>query len=311
MSSIHLSPHAAAMPEPKVTEVSPGIFAYIQLDGSWGLNNPGFIVGMNSVVLIDSCFTEPRARRLRAAIEGVTDKPVRTLINTHHHGDHTWGNFVFPEATIIGHRLCREAVIQTGLSVQAFFPGVSWGDIQIAPPFVTFEDHLDVWVDDLKLEIYFVGPAHTTNDAIVWVPERKVLFAGDLVFNKCTPFVIQGSLIGHLRALETLRGLSAEIVVPGHGDICDPEGIEDCIAYLRFVQELARHGYNKGMTPLETARSADLGRFGEWPERERLVANLHRAYSEIRGEPLGVPLELQSVFEEMIIFNGGPVRCFA
>src|SRR5262245_1068467 len=303
MSSIHLQGHAEVMPEPQVKEVGPGIYAYVQLDGSWGLNNPGFLVGEDGVTLIDTCFTEPRSRALRAAIAGVTDKPVRTLLNTHHHGDHTWGNFLFPEATIIGHRLCREMTIATGLGVRDFFPGVNWGEITVKPAFVTFEDRLDVYVDDLHLEMLFVGPAHTTNDSVVWLPERKLLFAGDLVFSKCTPFVIQGSLAGHLVALERLRNLGAEVVVPGHGDIAGPQAIEGGIAYLRFVQEVGRKGFDAGQTPLEAAKAANLGRFGEWHESERLVANLHRAYSEIRGEPLGVALPIGNIFDEMIELN--------
>lgn len=311
MSAPHLQPHQETMPEPQVKEVSPGIFAYVQLDGSWGLNNPAFVVGRDAVTLIDTCFTERRARALRAAIVLVTDRPVRTLINTHHHGDHTYGNYLFPEATIIGHRLCREAAIETGLSIRPLFPGVEWGAIEAAPPFVTFEDRLTVYVDDLRLEVMFVGPAHTTNDVVVWLPERRLLFAGDLVFSRCTPFVLQGSLAGHLRALETLRGLEAEVIVPGHGDVCGPEGIEDAHAYLSFVQELAANGFGNGIAPLELARQTDLGRFGEWHETERLVANLHRAYSELRGEPAGGPLP-PTVVAEMIALNGGePLRCFA
>lgn len=312
MGSVHLHNHSEVMPEPQVKEVGPGIYAYVQLDGSWGLNNPAFIVGAEAVTLIDSCFTEPRSRALRQAIAGITDRPVRTLLNTHHHGDHTWGNFIFPEATIIGHRLCRQATIETGLGIQAFFPGVNWGNIAVKPAFVTFEDRIEVYSDDLRMEMIFVGPAHTTNDSIVWLPELKLLIAGDLVFSHCTPFVIQGSLAGHLRALEILRGLGAQTVVPGHGDICGPEGIEAGIAYLRFVQEVARKGFDANLTPLQAAQAADLGRFGEWHESERLVANIHRAYSEIRGEPLGAPLPLTNIFDEMITLNNGqPIRCFA
>lgn len=314
MSSVHMNPHELVddNPPPALKEVSKGIFAYVQLDGSWGLNNPGFIVGNKGVTAIDTCFTEHRSRALREAIESVTDVPVRTLLNTHHHGDHTWGNFLFPEATIIGHRLCRETTIATGLGVQAFFPTANWGDIEVEPAFVTFEDKLTIWVDDLEVQIEFVGPGHTTNDSVAWVPERKLLFSGDLVFNHCTPFIVQGSLKGHLRALQRLRGLGAETVVPGHGDICGPEAIENGIAYLQFVQATAEKAWDAGMTPLEAARATDLGRFGEWHESERFVANLHRAYSEIRAEPLGIALDVANVFAEMIEMNGGkPLRCLA
>jgi cyclase len=313
MSSVHTEPRSRAheAPPPQVKEVSPGIFAYVQLDGSWGLNNPAFLVGRKAVTLVDTTFTEARGRALRRAIEGVTDRPVRTLLNTHHHGDHTWGNFVFPEATIVGHRLCREATIQTELSSRAFFPGVEWGNIEVEPPFVTFEDRITVYIDDLEVQFIYVGPAHTTNDSIAWIPSRRLLIAGDLVFSKCTPFVLQGSLAGHIRALQVLRGLGAETVIPGHGDICGPEGIEDGMAYLRFVQETGKKAWDAGVTPLEAARDTDLGRFGEWAEKERFAANLHRAFSELRGEAPGAALSPQA-FEDMIAFNDGqPLHCMA
>ncbi|MBA2708926.1 MAG: MBL fold metallo-hydrolase, partial [Gemmatimonadaceae bacterium] len=242
MSSVHLQPHGLVddNPPPALKELSKDIYAYIQLDGSWGLNNPGFIVGEKAVFLVDTCFTEHRSRALREAIRGVTDKPVRTILNTHHHGDHTWGNYLFPEATIIGHRLCRQATIDTGLGVQSFFPTARWGDIEVEPAFITFEDRLTAWVDDLAVEIEFVGPAHTTNDSIAWVPDRKLLFSGDLVFNHCTPFIVQGSLKGHLRALQRLRALEPEVVISGHGDVSGPDGIENAIDYLRFVGDTAQ-----------------------------------------------------------------------
>src|SRR5436309_6616113 len=91
------APDSAELAPPALEEVSAGIFAYIQLDGSWGLNNTGFIVGSDSLIAIDSCFTERRSRAFRDAIRSVTGLPVTALVNTHHHGDHTHGNFVFRE----------------------------------------------------------------------------------------------------------------------------------------------------------------------------------------------------------------------
>src|SRR5688572_5891322 len=101
MSSATVPVHAE-IPPPAIEEVSDGIFAYIQLDGSWFLNNTGAIVGKTYATCIDSTGTEARARAWHAALRRVTDLPVNTLINTHAHGDHTYGNFVFaPGAAII------------------------------------------------------------------------------------------------------------------------------------------------------------------------------------------------------------------
>jgi cyclase len=311
--TVRNTPEQAEVPPPKLEEVSDGVFGYVQLDGSWGLNNTGFIVGSDAVTAIDTCFTERRTRAFLAAIRNVSQRPLRTLINTHHHGDHTHGNFLLlPTTSIIAHERCRQEVQQGGLTTTAIFPGVEWGDIEIAPPFVTFEDRLNVYVDDLKVELIFVGPAHTTNDIVAWIPERSVLFTGDVVFNQGTPFALMGSLAGWLTALETLRRLRPGTVVPGHGPICGPEVFDDVEAYLRFVQDKAGKGSREGISPLEAARGTSLGRFGEWLDKERLVGNLHRAYSELLDEPAGAPLDYPKIIGDMIAYNGGqPLRCLA
>ncbi len=312
MSAAHVH-GSSQLPPPTIQEVSDGIYAYLQPDGSWGLNNAGFIVGRNSVTVIDTCFTEARTKAFLEAVHTVTTLPLRTLLNTHHHGDHTHGNYLLPGATIIAHRLCREMVIERGLrTLHPLFPTVEWGNLELAPPVVTFEDRLDVYVDDLRVELIFVGPAHTTNDILVWVPERSVLYSGDLLFNQGTPFVAMGSIAGSLRALETLRGLGAKTIVPGHGPVCGLEVVDDMVAYLRFVQELARESFGANMSPLEAARQADLGRFAGWHDTERLAGNMHRAFSEIKGQPLGTGLDLGPIVSDMIAYNGGqPVRCLA
>jgi cyclase len=109
-----------------------------------------------------------------------------------------------------------------------------------------------------------------------------------------------------------LRSLGAEIVVPGHGPVTDPSAYEATERYLRFVADLAEKGHAEGLTPLDTARGADLGEFAELRESERLVANLHRAYAELDGLPEGAPLDLAAVFADMAAMNGGaPVACHA
>ena len=301
------------LPPATTQEVSDGIYAYLQPDGSWGLNNTGFIVGQDSVTLVDTCFTEARTRAFLEALGAVTPLPLRTLINTHHHGDHTHGNYLVPSATIIAHRLCREVIIETGLlALRPMFPNVEWGDLQLAPPVVTFEDRLTIYVGDLKIELIFVGPAHTTNDILVWIPERELLFSGDLLFNQGTPFVAMGSIAGSLEALETLRGLGARTIVPGHGPVCGSEVIDDMVAYLRFVQDVARKSLDAKVTPLEAAKQTNLGQFAGWHDTERLAGNLHRAFSEIRGERLGISLDLGPIVSDMVAYNGGqPLRCLA
>jgi cyclase len=132
------------------------------------------------------------------------------------------------------------------------------------------------------------------------------------VVNGGTPFVVMGSIQGLTEALIELQRLDATTVVPGHGAVCDPDVIVGQLSSLRFVQELARDGHAAGHGPLELARRTDLGPLRAWTDPERLVGNLHRAYSELRGEPRGIALDYQVVVEEMVSFNDGrPLSCLA
>jgi cyclase len=301
--------------EPRTEEVGEGVFAYVQPDGSWWINNTGFLVGGGITVAVDTCATERRTRAFLAAVRAVTPDPVSVLVNTHQHGDHTNGNSLVPPGTaIVGHTRCREEMLRSPIGLaSAVFPGIEWGAVELAPPFVTFDERLDLHVGDVAVELHYIGgPAHTVSDVVVWIPDRRVLFSGDLVFNGGTPFVAMGSVAGSLAAVERLREFGATTIVPGHGGVCGPDGIDAVAGYLRFVAELAAEGKAAGASPLEAALAADLGRYAELLDAERIVGNLHRAYAEIDGAAPGAPLDLVQVFGDMIAFNGGqPLRCHA
>ena len=301
---------------PEVRELTAGVYAYVQPDGTWWINNTGFLVGPRGVISIDTCSTQRRTRAYRDAIAAVTGAPVRTVINTHHHGDHTFGNCLFPGASIIGHELARTEAIAFGPPRELpFWNGPDWGDLQLDPPFVTFADEIAVHAGDLRAQVRHVGTAaHTTNDSIVWIPERSVLFCGDLVFNGGTPFLLMGSVAGAVRVLEeVVAPLGARIIVPGHGPVFTGTGpVDATLDYLRFVLDLAEGARAAGLAPLEAARQADLGRFADWPDAERIVGNLHRAMAELGGTPCGGPIDMVGALADMVTYNGGaPLTCRA
>ena len=289
-------------------EVSDGVFAYIQPDGSWWINNAGFLVGKRGVVSIDTCATEARTRDYQATIAKVTDQQVRTIVNTHHHGDHTFGNGLFTGATIVAHERLRAEMAAFGPPVPLpFWTPIDWGNLDLTLPDLTFTDRVTLWSDDLACEVRYVGqPAHTTNDSIVWIPERSVLFTGDLLFNGGTPFLLMGSIAGSIDVLENvLNPLGAQTIVPGHGEVAGPDLIDDVLGYLRFIQDTARTAKQAGLTPLEAARSTDLGRYAGLLDPERLVGNLHRAYSELDGAPNGTPIDVITALTDMVAYNNG------
>lgn len=293
----------------ELIEVAPDVYAYVQDDGSWWINNAGFVVGHDGVILIDTCSTEHRTRGLLDAVRSVTDAPIRLVVNTHHHGDHTYGNFLTAPAAIVAHSRCRVEAARSGIKrYEETFVQPDWGHLVLSTPTVTFEERLDLWADDIKVELHHtVGPAHTTGDVVAWLPTERVLFTGDLVFHGGTPFVLMGSVPGSLRAIDMLRAFDAAVVVPGHGPVCGPEVFDVIERYLLMVQGVAEQALTRNQTPIEAARAVDLGEFADLGDSERLVGNLHRAMAEMGGQQIDEPLLRRTAIADMVLIKGSPL----
>jgi cyclase len=135
---------------------------------------------------------------------GLATLPANRRAPTRRPYPRSYGNFLFSGAAIVGHEATRTGILDWGKPTSTpFWTEVEWGDIVVEPPFLTYTDSVTLWADDLRADVRYVGvPAHTTNDSIVWLPERKLLFCGDVLFNGGTPFVAQGSVAGAIRTLE-------------------------------------------------------------------------------------------------------------
>ncbi|MFD9130191.1 MBL fold metallo-hydrolase [Kitasatospora sp. NPDC059571] len=302
----------AAVLTPSVQEVADGVFAYVQPDGGWCLNNAGIVVDGGECVLVDTAATRYRALGLREAAARLAPAPARIVVNTHFHGDHTFGNCVFAaDAVVVGHERTRTAMAGAGLHLTTLWPDVCWGGIDLELPAITYRDRMTVHAGETALELSHPGPAHTTDDTVVWLPRQRVLFTGDLVMSGVTPFIAMGSLAGSLDAIAALRALDPVTVVPGHGPVGGPELLDEAEAYLRRLEVLARGARAAGLTPLEAARHADLGPFADLLDAERLVPNLHRAYAELDGAEPGAFLDIAELFEDMVRFHGALPECRA
>lgn len=299
---------------PTVTEIADGIYAYTHSRGGWCVSNAGVLAGPDGAVVIDTLATEGRTRALVEFVDRLGAGPARTIVNTHHHGDHNFGNHLFgPAAVVIGHDRIRPEMVETGLALTKLWPDVDWGDVRVTLPGITFGDKLTLHVGERRVELIHLGPAaHTSNDVVAWLPEERVLFAGDLVMSGAAPFCLMGSVSGSIAAVRRLVALGAETVVAGHGPVTGPEIFDQTLRYLRWVQDLAAEGRTLGLTPLAIALEADHGEFAELVDQERLVGNLYRADAELSGGPLGEPLDVLSIFDEMVLYNGGKVpACLA
>jgi cyclase len=290
--------------EPGVKQLAPNVYAYIQAKATWYWNNAGFIVGNDYVVVVDSLATVGLTRKFRDEIRKVTDKPIRYLINTHHHGDHTYGNHVFAGATIISHDYCRHELIEQGIRdpdlMNAIFPEFDFRGIAVTPADITFDKHLTLHMDEREVRMLHFGPGHTAGDIIVYLPKESIIFAGDFIFLYSTPLGMEGSFAGWLGNLNTMESMGAQTYIPGHGPVCGAEGLNLCRDYLLLVQCEARKRFDKGMTVDEAVKDIDLEQFRQWPDRERLLANLERLWREFRGEdPTTSKLDIAELFLRM------------
>ncbi|QXJ23403.1 MBL fold metallo-hydrolase [Actinomadura graeca] len=296
----------------QVIELAGRVHVYEQAPGGWCVNNAGIVVDGRGALVIDTAATETRAKRLRDAVDGLASGPRRVVVNTHAHGDHTFGNHVFgPATTVIAHEDCRTDMDRHGLALTGLWPGTDWGEIELVLPDITVTDGLTLRYGSEAAEVVHVGPAHTEGDLVVWLPGPRILFAGDVLFSQVTPFHLFGSVRGTLAAIERLRDLGPRTVVCGHGPVAGPDVLEENASYLRWILRLAESGTAAGETPLEVAGGADLGRYGQWIDTERIVGNLHRAYLEMDDATPGGPIDYADVLADMVAYNDGEPACLA
>lgn len=296
------------MTDAHLEQLADGVWAYIQPDGSWMINNMGLIDGPDGAVSIDVTSTEARTRAYVEAAARVAN-PIRSVVYTHSHPDHCNGASLLPDAEIIAHASVADELRHTPPPAPHIFTPFHQGEVRARLPTTTFDDGLTVHAGERRVEVRHPSrPSHTRGDAYVWLPDERVLFTGDLVFNGGTPFAIAGSPAGWLETLDELAALGPAIVVPGHGPVGGPEILEPVARYLRFLIAEARDAADRGLSPLDAARALDLGEFAGLLDPERIVGNLYRAMAEIRG---GQP-DFAAAWQDMFAYNGSrPLDCHA
>ena len=294
----------------EMKELAPGIYAYIQAEGTWFVSNAGLIVGKEEAIVVDSLSNEHTVQAFISEIKKITDKPIKFLINTHSHGDHIWTNHFFREAKVICQERCRNATLEQ-MEIdpeyyKAVFPKVCFNGAKVTPQDITFKEELVMYGEDMQVRLIHHGPAHTIDDIFVHIPEREVVFCGDLLFFLCTPLALMGHISGWIDVIDALASLDANVYVPGHGPLTDTNGLLESREYLVYIRGEARKRFDKGMDAFEAAKDIDLGKFFEWANSARIVANVERLYSEFRGDEPGAPLDILEILTRMMsLVEGG------
>ena len=255
------------------------------------ISNAGFVITDAGVVVIDALGSPPLARRLLAEIRQRTALPIRYVLVTHYHADHIYGLQVFQDegATIVAHALARDylgsdaARLRLQASRVDLFPWVDEAT-RLVPP--------DQWVGaadpraDQIIRVGHtdfllrpVGPSHTPEDIVVFVPSLGVLFSGDLLFRGRIPFVGQADSGGWIRALDRMLALQPRVVVPGHGP-ASTEPLADLALTRDYLQFLRQHMGEaaRNMEPFDEAYArTDWRRFEALPLFQ--AANRMNAYN--------------------------------
>lgn len=274
---------------------------YAVLPAQFGSSNAGFVVGSQDTLVIDTRMAPLLAAEMRIAIESVTANPVTRVVNTHFHGDHLYGNQVFaPPAEIISHRLARDELVERGragidefmehYNIAARYPSDVVEDIRnvrILPADTVFDSSLTLEVGDIPVRLEFVGPAHTRGDIVVYLPEQRVLFAGDLVFNEIHPYWLDGYLDGTLAGLRMMGKWDVEVLVPGHGPLTDGSGIRGMLEYFEAVDQVLRETRGAGGTEDDAVRALEqtVGGYGSQPHR--LATTVRRFWGQLAADHPG------------------------
>ncbi len=270
-------------------EIAQNVFAYIHSQASADLCNSGFIVGDDGVMIIDAMMVASMVRPYLEEVRKVTNKPIRYVVNTHHHVDHTLGNQFYLPTEVVSHRECREALITRGADLEPYrqrWPQYreDWEQVRVTPANVTYEDKMTVHLGDRVIELLHPGPAHTYGDTLVYLPLEKVLFTGDVAFYYLTPHARDGHLSNWIRVTSgILNHLDATTFMPGHGPVSGKEVVSKTLNYLRLVRRTTRTHFQRGASVEETSRAVRLGEYADWVEPERVLVNVQRLYQEFQG----------------------------
>ncbi len=266
--------------------------------------NAGVVAGPDMAVVIDTLPFPEETMIMRDFIQQELQVPVRYVINTHYHADHTWGNYLFAGAKIIAHPLCYQYLQEKGIPAlergQVANPALR--SVRVVLPHILFDDgEMVVRVGKKNLHI-FPLPGHTDDALAVLVEEDRVLFSGDTVM--ALPYIVDGDVEVSIDSLTKISKMGLENVVQGHGDIILRGEIEqimkDNINYLNELRKVAKKA-NRRKFPLDLLEQVDVESCGKSRVllgglAERLHQNnLKAAYEQMFGEP---PIGSEEYYEE-------------
>ena len=261
--------------------------------------NSGIIIGDDGVIVIDAQATPVAARQVIDRVRKVTDKPIKYVVLSHYHAVRVLGASAYGAQQIIASDTCRSMIAERGqedwdseygrfprlFQAAESVPGLTW-------PTLTFKRSMALYLGKRRVELRFIGRAHTAGDIIAYVPDANVLFSGDIVEYKSACYCGDAHFTDWPATLSRLDGVKSDALVPGRGDALVGAGtVSEAIAltrdFLRDLYEPVKRGVAKGASLKECfdeTTAAMRPKYGSWPIFEHCQPfNISRAYDEAQG----------------------------
>jgi cyclase len=274
---------------PQIKKIKDGIYVYV---GNEFNSNAGIILTQDGVVLIDSGHNPTDSRAILDAVKKLTSLPVRFLIDTEPHNDHTTGHFVFsPPATIIAHQGVTESMKAAyspernqKLMAQSPEMRAAFEGYRMIPPHIEYRQKMTLNVGERTFELMYLKAVHSEADTAVWLPKERVLFSASAVvvdqYNILRPFVTIPDI---LAAAKMMKGLNPEFVIPGHGTPGTVKIFEDSERYYALLVERVGKMAREGKSLDEIKKELRMPEYDGWASKDRIPSNIDAAYKVVKG----------------------------
>jgi len=275
---------------PHFKKIKDGIFTYAEK-----VNDPNctIILTQDGVVLIDSGNNPPDSLAVMKAIKQLTPQPVRYLINTEPHSDHTTGHFVFsPPALIVAHQGATDSMKKAfnpkrNEKLMAESPEMreTFKGFRLITPHIEYRDKMSLNVGDRSFELYYLKNVHSESDSAIWLPKERVLFTAASVsvkrFNNLREFV---SIPDTLNAIKMMKALQPEVVIPGHGTPGTVKILDDMEKYYNTLLEQVGQMAKQGKSLDEIKKELKIPGTEDWEGKDRYPNNIEAAYRAVTGK---------------------------
>ena len=273
---------------PHFRKIKDGIYVYAQKPAD---SNAGIILTQEAVVLIDSGHNPPDSQAILKAVRQLTPQPIRFLINTEPHGDHTTGHFLFsPPAIIIAHEGATDSMKkaynpQRNEKLMTDYPDMreSFKGFKMITPQIEYRDKMTLNVGERTFELYYLKNVHSEADTAIWLPKERVIFsaavAGVKRFSNLRPSVQIEDMIS---AMKMMKSLNPEIVVPGHGPPGTTKIFDDSIQYYTLLLELVGKMAKEGKSLDSIKKELRMPETDDWASKDRIDTNIESAYRSVK-----------------------------